>query len=388
MLIKAKYKEDRILTYILVLYCWLLPLEEALAGSFGSVVKIIGIIAMAYVVIRFKVIQGWARHLALLVWLLLAVFSVIWAEDYNWWFSFIRIYAAQVAFLVIITSAPTGTINLETLNFGLRSTGIGVAVLLTFFSNISSFTIDGRRSIILFGHVFDPNIVAGLVLLGVGSSIQNFFSQEYRRKIVCLGEILFMSLGIFFTGSRGGLISDVVIIVTCVFLELRIRENKNKARRMVVIIGLAVLVVIPFLPESLLAGRFSAATILGINELNAGVHNRYSIWLSALELIPERPILGYGCGNFLSAITKVYYRSAASHNMYLLLFVEFGFVGLIVFVWYIVSILRKLRKQQLYAIYAILAGVLVMSFTLDALPYKFFWMALLLGQLWIKEYSI
>lgn len=388
MLAEDYCRKDFFLNFLLQLYCILLPFEEALAGSFGSVVKLVGVLIIGYILIVYRKLTFRTINIIIMAWFVLAFFSFLWAESFSWWITYIKIYVSQFAFLLAVTSVPNGAIDTRKIRKGLIIGSSIAALTIMCFPQASEFTDDGRRSIILFGHAFDPNIVSGIICLGIASALEEIFITQKRKKRIILLILLALGfIGIFFTGSRGGLISAVVVCAVSLFLELQSDSNSNKklSRRLVVIATIIIIIIIPFLPESLLEDRFNAENILGLNEYKAGAHNRYSIWLSALNLIPRRPILGYGVGNFLSAITKVYPRSSASHNLYLLLIVETGLIGLILVCLFLVKLLRCLKKQKKYTTFGLLVGVMVMALTLDCLPYKFFWVAILYAELRISE---
>ena len=66
----------------------------------------------------------------------------------------------------------------------------------------------------------------------------------------------------------------------------------------------------------------------------------------------KSPIIGYGSGNFFSAIATVY-KECASHNMYILLLVEEGLVGLLIFGCGLFGIFKQLYKKQLFVGYVV-----------------------------------
>ena len=54
MLAEDYCRKDFFLNFLLQLYCILLPFEEALAGSFGSVVKLVGVLIIGYILIVYR----------------------------------------------------------------------------------------------------------------------------------------------------------------------------------------------------------------------------------------------------------------------------------------------------------------------------------------------
>lgn len=385
---KARY--DNILNPLLQIYCFMLPFEEALAGAFGSVLKLIGVAIIAYVVVMYRKIILHRYTYPLIIWILLAALSGAWAESFDLWFDFFKIYLSQFVFLLVVIGVEADNINVKGIRKSLIAGAMLASAILIFMPQVSDFTEDGRRTIMLFGHTFDPNIVSAIILLGIMTSLEEAFQAESgKERSFLLFVVVFNFIGIFYTGSRGGLISSVIACSVSLLLEMKKHNNRKFVRKIILFTAIACLVVIPLLPASILETRFSIENILGFNEYTAGAHNRYSIWISSLKLIPERPLLGFGVGNFLQAITRVYFRSCASHNLVILLTIETGLLGLCIFVSYLWSIMKRVKNVALYTTYGLLLGVFVISLTLDSLPYKFFWVTLMYASLEInkKEFS-
>lgn len=142
---------------------------------------------------------------------------------------------------------------------------------------------------------------------------------------------------------------------------------------------------VAILPTDLIESRFSRETILGLNERELGSHNRYDIWLAACELFTKSPIWGFGCGNFINSIALIYSRQCAAHNMYILLLIEGGLIGFSLFAKYVYSIWKSLMRYCDYLTISLLSATLLMSLSLDALPYKFFWITLIYCRLQIRR---
>ena len=148
---------------------------------------------------------------------------------------------------------------------------------------------------------------------------------------------------------------------------------------------IAFYVMTAILPDDLMETRFSEKTILGLNEREEGSHNRYDIWLAAAELFCKSPIWGFGCGNFINSIGLVYSRQCAAHNLYVLQLIEGGILGFVLLFKYIKSIWKSLMRHRDYLTLSILAATLFMSLSLDAIPYKFFWVTLIYCRIQIRR---
>lgn len=385
-MIKDKPEYNKIVTYLFGLYCVLLPFEEALAGSFGSILRIIGI-SLIIVIIAAYYRNGLFMpkyNVPIVLWTLYMFFSVIWSDSFQWWSYFMRIYIVQIALLCVIEFVPVERLNIDFVKKMLMIGGFVASSIIILFPTGSGFTADGRRTVMLLGSVLDPNVVASIILLGVHVAISSFFQRQKGTRYLLI--TVWQMAGVLMTGSRGALIAFVIGFGVELFLNLSRKGERKKAIVLVVASVVAVMVLLAVLPENLLLMRFSKDTILGLNEFRSGAHNRYTIWLNAIQLIKKKPIFGYGCGNFFSAIATVY-RQCASHNLYILLIVEGGIIGLLFFLTYVGRLIKSLFKYNDFSTISMLVTVMVMAISLDSITYKYFWISLIVARLMIRQHE-
>lgn len=73
--------------------------------------------------------------------------------------------------------------------------------------------------------------------------------------------------------------------------------------------------------------------------------DRMIMWKTALRMLADRPILGQGLGTFMHSFEKFkpksYHEIVYAHNCYLQMAVESGISGLLIFIWFIFTVLRK-----------------------------------------------
>lgn len=374
------------LSVLMFLYCAALPFEEALASSLGSVLRLIGIAIIGYCILMYSresiKPETFAFLMPFLIWLFWAGFSILWSDDFSWWAYFFGIYFVQVVFLAVVLFYSEH-IDIKYIKNGLIVGAFIAATLLIFMQSDAVLTEEGRRTLIILGKEFDPNIVASIIILGLFANIDKIFCKVRNRKIYVLLTV-YLAIGMLYTGSRGALISFVAGFAIQILLELKKQKTRSIAILMLGVCFIGVIVALAVLPEELVLSRFSKETIFGINELKNGEHNRYTIWGYAIELIKKSPVIGYGCGNFFSAIAKVY-KQTASHNMYILVMLEEGIIGFSVLLFGIGKLLINTYKRQLYSIFAMLFSICVMALTLDSITYKYFWVAIILSAISIKE---
>ena len=64
-------------------------------------------------------------------------------------------------------------------------------------------------------------------------------------------------------------------------------------------------------------------------------------WPASIRAFEEKPIMGWGLGNDLYALTKAAKLQTTSHNDYLLVLVETGIIGLSLYLWLLLALFRK-----------------------------------------------
>lgn len=367
-----------IISTLLFLYCLFLPYEEVIITPIGSLLKIIGVITMIVIIIfkrHFFIQKKW---ILIIMWLLINFVSVIWADSFEWWLYFFGIYVSQIAFVLLVAHIPLEWVNQNVVKSGFIIGASIASIILIFFPNTSTYTSEGRRTLIIMDANMDPNILAMILLIAV------FLLLTVKLYKIKYAIIILLIIGIFCTGSRGVMIA---MICSMSMLVLNGLKNKKKRTSSVVVIFLALVsiyIIWKYMPDDLISARFSLETILGLNEYNKGVHNRYTIWLYSWELFWKKPFLGYGCGNFFSAIESVY-RECAAHNLIVLELVELGLIGSFPMFYFLISILRDLKRTRQRNIFYMLISVYVVALSLDTLMYKYFWMALIFVNWIIRE---
>ncbi len=71
-------------------------------------------------------------------------------------------------------------------------------------------------------------------------------------------------------------------------------------------------------------------------------HHRVAYaWPASIKAIKERPIMGWGLGNDLYALTQAAKLKGTSHNDYLLICVEAGLIGGLLYLWLLFSLARR-----------------------------------------------
>lgn len=230
-----------------------------------------------------------------------------------------------------------------------------------------------------FGNdLLGPNNQAASLLLPVAIAAGRALTGPVRRRALHAAVLLMLLFGVLMTGSRGGLLATVVVLLAVTFLGT-LRRTTGIA------VGVAAVVV---LIAALLANPGGVAD----RQLDEPTDSsgRAEIWAIAAHACRTYCLTGAGWGTFPDVYAEQ--RSAVpeagvlergtsfeAHNVYILVVIEAGLAGmLLVFLGLCIAVVNGLRLPAAMRgpPMAALLGTLVSSFFLSNLEYKYFWAVL------------
>lgn len=77
---------------------------------------------------------------------------------------------------------------------------------------------------------------------------------------------------------------------------------------------------------------------------DASLTGRTDVWVALIPVAMQKPLLGLGFGGFWTPETMELYNISGSHNGYLDILLELGFVGIIFFALFLIHSIRKAQK--------------------------------------------
>ncbi|OGZ43064.1 MAG: hypothetical protein A2719_01735 [Candidatus Ryanbacteria bacterium RIFCSPHIGHO2_01_FULL_45_22] len=268
---------------------------------------------------------------------------------------------------------------------------------LTFHISLAASFIVGMYGFLeLMNIIAIPGSTAGMSGIGIFSRLGNqiYLAAYLLFHFFILGflffttrtiwwRVLYTFLGLFefyiflHTGTRGALIGLVAGCAATVFtlFLFSLRDNKRLAVYMggVMAVGVAVLIGFFMIRDSAFVARYPLLQrFADINTQSSTAQSRLMIWGIAKEAFKERPVLGWGPGNFLIPYTKYYNPNLYGsepwydrvHNMHLEWLVAAGVAGFLAYLLVIGSSLYGLwqawRSRVLHpAACALLVGFLI-----------------------------
>lgn len=204
-----------------------------------------------------------------------------------------------------------------------------------------------------------PGLSLILILFPVALCLSTTTVKKHR-KFFSLAALI-IGIGLIFGFSRSSWLSTIVALVVIWILAGRqLKKRLAIISTALVLFSITSAVLLGTLAPGSSGANFTAATkerFLSIFERStlrsAGVENRFQEGRTAIRQIRKSPILGIGAGNPIRYIRWTNPRGAqgfapsyAIHNSYLELWLVYGILGVISFIW--ISIAFLIRSLLLY----------------------------------------
>jgi O-antigen ligase len=369
------------------LYAVLVPFDNLLStGSFGTLTKLLGIVAGGFLLLwvarrgLISFSDAPVRVLCLLaIWMLA---TTLWAIDQKVSMQMMSTLAGLMVLYSVVSMFPVTPKQFRILLLLVAVGGLCAAAYgANMFYHDPSFSpqqhLDARRLVIHVGqYEIDPNHFADALIFP--AAILMMWALRVRSLIGRLASTAGLGLilsAVLLSGSREAL-SALALIAAYYFIRSPYRAKLAAA------IGVL----------AVFAGTLQTSMFLRFGEaLNNGGAGRTSIWAVAIEAAKQRPLQGYGIGNFPQVYDMFYLMThqpysfgfdAPAHNLIMHYLVETGVIGLALIAWFFYAQFRSLRDIEPGSEYydyrvvleASLLGIILASMFIDLFQYKYGWL--------------
>jgi hypothetical protein len=367
-------------------YLFTMPIDVILRNSSGATASRIVAIAAAgvlglHILARREVRmpgRAWFAWLAFVVW---AGLSLAWSINPTGSLAMFGTILQLFLMFTVLTLYPVSRADLKAVMALVVGSGIFAAVygLVGFYGGRVAGWNYSRLTLRTEGGLYvDPNDFATSFVLPIALAMAALTnSRNAAVKIVAGSSIVLMIVGILLTGSRGGLIASMLVLV---YYIVRARQ-----RILTLALGGAALGLSALFPAVWI--RF--ATDDGAQGSGTG---RTFIWATGLLNFWDHFVGGSGIGtygdvydrNFFSVYQKVFQGwNRPGHSIIVNSLVEVGVVGLLLILTAWFMMFRELRsvsaQSSFYpmriALEGALLGLFYESLTIDTLYLKFYWLA-------------
>jgi O-antigen ligase len=354
-------------------------------GPFGSVSSLLGILLGISLLAQLITTRRASPRLPVVVpiwlaFLALCGFTLFWSIDVPETLSRFAVMTSLVLLFVALAITRVDRVALERFETALLVGGVlvvGYGLAQVVF--LGGFpTPDGGAA--RFGNdLLGPNNQAASLLLPVAIAAARALTGSIRWRLVHAVTLLLLAVGVVMTGSRGGLLAMLIVLAAIVLF------GAARSAAAIPLAGAAVVLVAVFLvvnPGGLGQRQF---------ELQTDTSGREEIWTIGLHACREYCLNGAGWGAFPTVYAqelpsvpeaRILYRGASfeAHNIFLLVGVEAGVVGLTLLLLALgLALAGALRLPPALRgpPVAALLGIVVSGFFLSNLEYKFFWAVLM-----------
>lgn len=259
--------------------------------------------------------------------------------------------------------------------YGLQQWFAGPAALATWVDPESPLSRTPR----VYSYLGNPNLLAGYLIPAIILSVVAMFAwRGWIRKALAATMAIANTACIVLTFSRGGWIGVAAagfVLVGLLFhwWSVHLPVFWRKWGVPIVLGGAAALLILAVVAVEPLRQRVAS---IFVGRGDSSNNFRINVWLSVIEMIRDRPILGIGPGNV--AFNRVYpiyqrprFTALSAYSILLEILVETGIIGLTCFVWLLIVTfhsgwlqlqkLRRLRRRDgfwLMGAIAVVVGLL------------------------------
>lgn len=184
--------------------------------------------------------------------------------------------------------------------------------------------------------VINPNGLAFVIVTVIPFL---YYYSSISRKVLYAALVLFplFIYALILTASRSGFVAMVAIV------GLIIMKSRHKMMMCVALLFAAIMV-FPFLSDN---QKDRYLSIVSHDTKNAQTSENRLIGIQkSFQVAMRRPLFGHGLGTSYEANVNFADLQHPAHNLYAEVAEELGFIGLFLFLFYIVAIIKEQRKQQ------------------------------------------
>lgn len=383
---ETKSTKYKLHVFLIFVYILITPLSMVEIPGIGSAMKIISIlILMIGIILLFSEnVTVKINNRLMLAWtayVLYTSLSIFWSTNFE---SSLQIAIGLIQVLVIsliLAKFDLYEEDIRVIEFAWILVSL-ICLLLFFGGAGQQIEYGGRISIVLSSGGADPNEFCAYFYMPLAIAITRLFRNKSRlMNMMSIIFILAVFYCIFSTGSRGGMLAAIAVIMVSWTFSSSISLKK--------IVLLCVLIIViymaffyifmPNLPQPVLE-RFQLASIIEDKGSDRAI-----IWETAFHNISSGTTrLIYGYGPFGITFMNRY----TMHNQFIQALMDGGIIGLLLYLNFCVELIRKAYRNG-PAFFGGITGAFAALLTLSA--YAFFkpiWLIFLMCLLTIKKSAV
>ena len=365
-----KINIKKIYIFLLSLYFVCLPLGTLRIGSFGSLLKIIGILPIIVCIISRNKLKFNKTSSYYLIYIMMALLSCIWSINRDNTFGRVVTYAE---FYILMLSVGFFEYTEKEVNIFKKSLVWSSRITLILLLVFGTIT---ENRLVLRGIIKeDPNYICMYFSFGVLFAIEKIKDSKVSKvyKLIAIAELIIYYYTVFMTGSRGGLLA----IAVCSFVMIILNNHKlkntiiNHFKKVLIILGVIIIIVnIVGVLDPVLVERFSIDSVV-----ESGGTGRTEIWTNGLNMFANttlfRQFFGFGSATIIQAfILHGYSMAKVMHNVYLEQLLDLGIIGFTLYMLYLFKFVKSAWKFENKYSLCLMIGFMAMALSTSLSAFK------------------
>ena len=336
--------------YLIIFY--IRPQEIWFTGIVG-LEKAFGIAMLILTILKLKFNDNFEFkitniHIGIIVFIGIALINVafsFWLTKS--WEIWIKLFKLFIVFFCVVHLID----NEKQFRFFIMFTILGTAfhatsAIVNYYNGIREIEMGIERAFAMDTSFGDPNSLAATIIYTL-PLIYYYFQKKAPISVkITLAVISLIVLWcVVLTGSRTGMAGVLV------FFMLVLWEGKHKLRKFLLIV-FSVLVIWAIMPSQY-QQRFESITNLNtegdVTGAAESAESRFKFLGYAFNLFLDRPLFGYGLGNFSTAMAMLYHGVwSQAHTLPAQIMSEMGLTGIVAFTIWIVFLIGSIKKLRRY----------------------------------------
>ena len=178
------------------------------------------------------------------------------------------------------------------------------------------------------------------IMLALGVICAAYLTTQYKSKLFVFINTAALPLYMFAIFLNGTRTASIVASLGLLYWLFTKRKASLPIKLMLItLLVVSIASIFAFAPKNSVS-RISSSSQSASGTLNG----RTIIWKAGLSQWKDAPILGYGIGSFESVVNPLHVDISSAHNSYLHVLTETGFIGFMLFIFMLISILYYIFK--------------------------------------------
>jgi O-antigen ligase len=189
----------------------------------------------------------------------------------------------------------------------------------------------------------DPNSLA--MTLALTMPMAWYLSLTTDRPLfrwICRAYVPIGLLATALTGSRGGILAWLVGLT---IIPFTMKLSPGRLAAVLVMLAVSGGLLVAYVPDTVMQRLGTTGESLQSSLQGGGMGGRLRFWIAGIHAFFYKPLMGYGVGSFVRAITpELGSQALVAHNSFISVLVEEGLVGLILYLTMFFSVLRAVLR--------------------------------------------